>query len=51
MRRGLKGMVSIHYVMVAIAGIVAVALVLAAAQGWFDTLLGDFAGSVSYPQQ
>lgn len=40
-------MTSIQYVMVAIAGIVAVALVLAASSGMIDTIINDFANSVT----
>ena len=43
----LKGMTSIHYVMVAVAGIVAVALVLAATSTMNETIIGGFVDSIT----
>lgn len=42
-----RGMTSIHYVMVAVAGIVAVALVLAATSAMNENIIASFVDSVN----
>ncbi|WEL20005.1 hypothetical protein [Candidatus Nanohalococcus occultus] len=44
-----KGMISISFTMKIVIGVITVALILAAATGWVDQLLGDFANSVEFP--